>query len=108
MATALNVEGERGVGYDAYRVAGTASLGTSRGTVSCAVLYKPLGVGPIGQLMRRGRRPLSAMATKVSMCGSLMLYRSLSMSQGGRMSGGKAEVTAAVAIVDGQRRGIER
>jgi hypothetical protein len=73
-----------------YQVVGTASLGTSRVTVSCAVLYSPLGAGPIGQTTRRGRRPLSAMATKVSMCGSRILYRSFSTSQGGRTSGGKA------------------
>jgi hypothetical protein len=91
-------EGRR---HDAYRVAGTASLGTSRVIVSCAVLYRPLGAGPIGQLTRGGRRPLSAMATRVSMCGNRMLYRSFSMSQGGRMSGGNVEVTAAVAMVDG-------
>jgi len=98
--TAREKESE-GRKHDAYRVAGTASLGTSRVIVSWAVLYRPLGSGPIGQLTRGGRRPLSAMATRVSMCGNLMLYRSFSMSQGGRMSGGNVEVTAAVAMVDG-------
>jgi hypothetical protein len=39
------------------------------------------------------------------MCGNLMLYRSFSTSQGGKMSGGKVEVTAAVAIVDGSMNG---
>lgn len=102
--TARGKESERRK-HNAYRVAGTASLGTSRVIVSCAVLYRPLGAGPIGQLLRGGRRPLSAMATRVSMCGNLMLYRSFSTSQGGKMSGGKVEVTAAVAIVDGSMNG---
>jgi hypothetical protein len=35
------------------------------------------------------------------MCGNLILYRSFSTSQGGKMSGGKADVMAAVAMVDG-------
>jgi hypothetical protein len=38
------------------------------------------------------------------MCGNLMLYRSFSMSQGGRMSGGSVDVTAAVAMVDGSTK----
>jgi hypothetical protein len=46
---------------------GTASLRTSRVTVSCAVLYRPLGAGPMGHLLGRGRRPLSATAKRVSM-----------------------------------------
>ena len=81
-----------------YRVVGTTSLGTSWGIVSCAVLYRPLGAGPMGQLMRRGRRPLSAMATRVSMCGNLMLYLSFSTSQGGKMSGGRAALAAVGAM----------
>jgi len=47
--------------------AGTANLRTSRVTVSCAVLYRPLGAGPIGHLIGRGQRPLSAMAKRMSM-----------------------------------------
>lgn len=78
---------------------GTASLGTFRvTTVSWAVLYRPLGSGPIGQLLRRGRLPLSAMARRVSIWGSLILYRSFPTSQGGKTSGGRAAATTVGAM----------
>lgn len=78
---------------------GTASLGTFRvTTVSCAVLYRPLGSGPIGQLLRRGRLPLSAMASRVSIWGNLILYRSFPTSQGGKTSGGRAAATTVGAM----------
>jgi hypothetical protein len=66
--------------------------------VSCAVLYRPLGSGPIGKLLRRGRRPWSAMANRVSIWGNLMLYRPVSMSHGGKTSGGRVAVVTAEAM----------
>jgi hypothetical protein len=73
-------------------------LGTFRATVSWAVLYRPLGSGPIGKLLQRGRLPLSAMANRVSICGNLMLYRPLSTSHGGKTSGGRVAVATTEAM----------
>ncbi len=62
----------------------------------------------MGKLLRRGRRPLSAMAKRVSIWGSLMLYRPVSTSHGGKTSGGRAEAATAEAMINGWGRREKR